>query len=79
MGRWTIKFGAWLLVFAWSVAISGASSPALGGLIAGDSYTIGTSDPFQGQYAGGVALRSQSPNLTTPGFATGSPAYHAVH
>ena len=42
--------------------------------IAGDSYTIGT-NPAAGQYASGVALKSQSTGLVTPGFtnsATGA-------
>ena len=50
--------------------LAGLASHASAGLIATDSYTIG-SDPAAGQYAAGVGLLKQPAGLVNFGFATG--------
>jgi hypothetical protein len=52
------------------IAFGGLSGTASAGLIAADSYTIGSS-PTSGQYQAGSVLMTQPSNLTTFGFANG--------
>ena len=54
-----------------SIASMGLAAPASAGLIASDSYAIGT-DPTAGQYQAGVSLMKQPSNLSTLGFVNGA-------
>ena len=53
------------------VALASLANSASAGLLATDSYTIG-SDPTQGQYAAGSLLKTEPPNQTNQGFVNGA-------